>query len=245
MTPSIRVHTAQNVTIEYPVASIGERIVATIIDWLILAAWGGLVAAVVFNVSAIPDEIQVWIMGILVGLPVLFYRLVSEIFLDGQSIGKKSQKLRVVRLDGTAPRVGDYLLRWLLRIVDNFFYGLVGIIAIAASGKGQRVGDMAAGTSVISLKPVTQPLLDVASLATPADYQPVFPQAANLSDQDVALLRQLVTRSIQNQNRELLHETALKIKALLYVQADDLDDEAFLRTVLRDHAHLLSEVSPG
>lgn len=243
--PTIRVHTTQNVTIEYEAASLGNRIVAAIIDNLILVAW----IAVLFGLTAwltdgrFSDSIViVVVLGLLVGLPYVFYNLACEVLLNGQSLGKKAMDLRVMRLDGTAPRLGDYFLRWLLRLVDINLPGigpLVAVIVIAAGGKGQRLGDMAAGTTVISLKARSGSLQQLTTPLTPEDYQPVFPQAIDLTDHDVALLRQLLSRSLQNDNYVLLNETATKIKNLLHVESD-LSDEDFLRTVLRDHAHLVA-----
>ena len=98
---------------------------------------------------------------------------------------------------------------------------------------------MLAGTTVLSLQPRQSQLL-AAEPAPPAGYQPVFEQASQLTDHDVALLRQLLSRSLQQGNYLLLHETALKVKQLLALQSD-LSDEAFLRTVLRDHAYLVAQ----
>jgi uncharacterized RDD family membrane protein YckC len=242
---TIRIHTTQNVTIEYEAASLGSRIVAAIIDNLILFAWMGVVFGLTFWLAGnkfAESPVILVVLGLLIGLPYVFYNLACEVLLNGQSLGKKALDLRVVRLDGTAPRLGDYFLRWLLRAVDislPFFGPLVAIIAIAASGKGQRLGDMAAGTTVISVKPRPGQFQHVASLLSPDDYQPVFPQAADLTDYDAALLRQLLGRSLQHDNYVLLNETAVKIKSLLHVEST-LSDEEFLRTILRDHAHLLA-----
>jgi uncharacterized RDD family membrane protein YckC len=238
---TIRVHTPQNVTLEYEVGSLGNRIVAAILDNLILIAYAGAVfgLAVWLGGRLTMYNPLMWLVGLLIGIPYVFYNLGCEVLLNGQSLGKKAMQLRVMRLDGTAPRLGDYFLRWLLRIVDTSLPGiggLVAIITIAASGKGQRLGDMAAGTTVISLKPRAEELV---TLTTPEGYQPVFPQAADLSDHDVALLRQLLGRSLQQENYLLLNETATKIKELLHVQSE-MSDEGFLRTVLRDHAHLVA-----
>jgi len=250
---TIRIHTTQNVTLEYEVGSIGDRIVATLIDGLVLAAWAAL-WGIIFNSvdskgsgeptdwSSVAGILAIIIIAFILA-PFVFYSLVSEIFFNGQSLGKKARHLRVVRLDGTAPRLGDYFLRWLLRIVDlylPFAGGLVAIITIAVNGKGQRLGDMAAGTTVVSTKAPVDVLPDLGAVLPQEDYQPVFLQAADLSDHDVALLRQLLSRSLQQGNYLLLNETANKIKQLLHVQSN-LSDEAFLRTVLRDHAHLLAQ----
>jgi uncharacterized RDD family membrane protein YckC len=242
---TIRVHTPQNVTLEYEVGSLGNRIVAAILDNLILFAYMGAVGglAVWLGGRLTIYSPVLWVAGLLMSIPYVFYNLACEVFLNGQSLGKKAMNLRVMRLDGTAPRLGDYFLRWLLRIVDTSLPGiggLVAIITIAVSGKGQRLGDMAAGTTVISLKPRAEALGTLTTPLPPEGYQPVFPQAADLSDHDVALLRQLLGRSLQQENYVLLNETATKIKQLLHVQSE-LSDEAFLRTVLRDHAHLVAQ----
>jgi uncharacterized RDD family membrane protein YckC len=242
---TIRVHTPQNVTLEYEVGSLGNRIVAAILDNLILVAYAGAVFGLAVWLGGSHMSVAnplMWLVGLLIGIPYVFYNLGCEVLLNGQSLGKKAMQLRVMRLDGTAPRLGDYFLRWLLRIVDTSLPGiggLVAIITIAASGKGQRLGDMAAGTTVISLKPRAEELVTLTTPLPPEGYQPVFPQAADLSDHDVALLRQLLGRSLQQENYLLLNETATKIKELLHVQSE-MSDEGFLRTVLRDHAHLVA-----
>ena len=242
---SIRVHTAQNVTLEYEVASLGDRIVAAILDNLVLGAWVilwvGLFSVLggfeTLNVNQGPGRVvAVAVMGLL-AVSYVFYHLICEVFFNGQSIGKKARNIRVMRLDGTAPGAGDYLLRWLLRLVDTaLFGGLVAVIAIAANGRGQRLGDMAAGTTVVSVRPrpagATLPLL-----SSLAGYQVVFPQAAQLADHDVALIRQVMQQALARGNYEVLHEAAAKVKALTGIQTD-LPDGPFLQTVLRDHAHL-------
>jgi uncharacterized RDD family membrane protein YckC len=250
---TIRIHTTQNVTLEYEVGSIGDRIVATLIDFLVLVAWAVLWGVIFRDFGAKGSDeptdwssasgiIAIFIIALILA-PFVFYSLASEIFFNGQSLGKKARHLRVVRLDGTSPRLGDYFLRWLLRIIDlylPFAGGLVAIITIAVNGKGQRLGDMAAGTTVVSTKIPASLLPDLGPALPLDDYQPVFPQAATLSDHDVALLRQLLSRSLQQENYLLLNETANKIKQLLHVQST-LSDEAFLRTILRDHAHVVAQ----
>ena len=245
---TIRVQTAQNVSLEYEIASLGDRILATIIDLLVLGAWfvGCAVLAVLPFASQIRSS---WSSGfapvavlliVLAYLPVVFYNLICEVFFNGQSIGKKSQNIRVMRLDGTVPSIGDYLLRWLLRIIDLQMAGLVAIISIAASQRGQRLGDMAAGTTVVKLRPLPAHAATLAGISPLAGYQVVFPQVAVLADHDVALVRQLVQQARARQNYEVLNEVATKVKALTGIQTDLLD-EPFLQTVLRDHAHLAQQ----
>jgi uncharacterized RDD family membrane protein YckC len=247
---TIRVQTTQNVTLEYEVASVGDRLVAALLDYLLIIGYG-IVLSVLINAladdgasSALnyhdPGQLIGVLLFALLCAPFICYFLACEIFFNGQTIGKKVRHIRVMRLDGTSARLGDYFLRWLLRPVEIISsLGGLATITILLNGRGQRLGDLLAGTTVLSLRPNAGQLL-AAELAMPAGYQPVFEQASQLTDHDIALLRQLLSRSLQQGNYLLLHETALKIKQLLGVQSD-LSDEAFLRTVLRDHAYLVAQ----
>ena len=245
--PSIRVHTAQNVTLEYEIASLGDRIVATIIDYVILIAWAMLCAMLLVlpmissgRTSGTGLGPLVILVAFLAYAPLVFYNLVCEVFFNGQSIGKKARNIKVMRLDGTAPSIGDYLLRWLLRIIDFQLAGLVAIISIAATQRGQRLGDLAAGTTVVKVRPNASFDVTLAGLSSIAGYQVVFPQVAVLADHDVALVRQLLQQASSRGNYEVLNQIANKVKTLTGIQTD-LQDEPFLKTVLRDYAHLAQQ----
>jgi len=224
---------------------VGDRLVAALLDYLVLLAYGVLLVVAVqasgeTGSHAInyrdPAELVGVALAALIASPFVFYFLACEIFFNGQTLGKKARHLRVMRLDGTPPRLGDYFLRWLLRPLEIIATaGGLATIVVLLNGRGQRLGDLLAGTAVLSLRPAAA--LHIAEAEIPAGYQPVFEQAAQLSDHDVALLRQLLHHSLRQQNHQLLHDTALKIKQLLGVSSD-LSDEAFLQTVLRDHASL-------
>ena len=245
--PSIRVHTAQNVTLEYEIASLGDRLVAVIIDYVILSAWVILCALLILvpifsGSQPSKSTLGPWaiVLAVLAYVPLVFYSLVCEIFFNGQTLGKKARNIKVMRLDGTAPAVGDYLLRWLLGIVDFQMAGLVAIISIAASQRGQRLGDMAAGTTVVKVRPNTGFDTVLGGLSAIVGYQVVFPQVAALADHDVALVRQLLQQASSRGNYEVMNQIANKVKALTGIQTD-LQDEPFLKTVLRDYAHLAQQ----
>jgi uncharacterized RDD family membrane protein YckC len=243
---TIQIQTPQNVTVEYEIGGIGDRILATFLDYLVLFVWSVVcfgVGAVWLRTASMPkvgSSITVLLTILLVGVPWIFYHLLSEIFFNGQSIGKRARDLKVIRLDGTQPSLGDYLLRWLLRLIDiSLMSGAVAVITILINGKGQRLGDLAAGTTVVRVKTSTQ--LDETIMLPDAGYQVVFPQAASLTNEDVTLIRQLFQQGMRRQNYMLLNEVANKVKSLTGIRTD-LQDEPFLRTVLRDYAHLLSQV---
>jgi uncharacterized RDD family membrane protein YckC len=231
----IRIHTTQNVIIEYRSASVGDRILSNLLDLLIigvyfislaiLKAWLGL------NIS-----LAGWVIFM---LPPTFYHLLSELFMDGQTIGMKLIKTKVIRLDGGQPALYNYLLRWMLRLVDVWFgWGAIAVVTIASNGRGQRIGDMAAGTTVISLK--QQASLDDTRLPTVEDdYEPIYPQAANLSDRDVGIIRETlrVYENRETSDPVLIETLTRKVKELLGVE-EPVAPISFLKTVLRDHTYL-------
>ena len=233
---TIRIHTTQNVTLEYEVASVGDRILATLLDYFIYAGWF-LLWVLVGNLF----NLNIGTLGFLIVLlPTLFYHLACEVFFNGQSPGKMARHTRVVRLDGTPATLGDYLLRWVLRPIEILpMLGTIAVITVLINGRGQRLGDLAAGTAVISLRPRAQHATPLAAALTQADYQVVFPQAAQLTDHDVALVRRLLYQGRQRGNYLLLNEVANKIKTLTGIRTE-LPDEPFLETILRDHAHLVA-----
>ena len=62
---------------------------------------------------------------IVIGAPILFYTIVSETLLMGQTLGKKLVKIRVVKIDGYRASFLDYFIRWVMRFVDiNIFSGV-------------------------------------------------------------------------------------------------------------------------
>jgi uncharacterized RDD family membrane protein YckC len=102
---TVRVRTTQNVFIDYPTASIGDRILGHLIDRIILILYSVAVVAALLNSEV--DQWYVWL--VVLGFPWLFFNLAFEIFMNGQSPGKQVMKTKVARLDGTPPSVGDYL----------------------------------------------------------------------------------------------------------------------------------------
>src|SRR3954467_3102970 len=86
-------------------------------------------------------------------LPIVFYSLAFESWLEGQTIGKRIMRIKVVKIDGYQASFAEYLIRWFFRLIDlSIFNGLIAVITVATTKKSQRLGDMAAGTAVITLK---------------------------------------------------------------------------------------------
>ncbi len=233
---TVRIQTAQNVFIEYQPASVGDRIIAYLIDGVVV--WSYIIICATILASMKINE--TWLYVLILGIPYLFYDLLLEILMDGQTIGKKARDIKVVKLDGTQPTIASYLLRWLIRPVDVFFSGAIAILVISINGKGQRLGDIAAGTSVISLRRRVG-LSETVLPQIQEDYQPVYPQVVSLSDSDVAIIKEALYVHTQSENPDyrLLETLASKVKSVLNIESS-LPPMAFLRTVLKDHAFLTS-----
>jgi uncharacterized RDD family membrane protein YckC len=99
--------------------------------------------------------------------------MLNQVFLQGiagASVGKMMLGLRVVNERGEVCGVGRAFVRWLLLIVDQFLCFLVGLITVLATHPHRRVGDMVAGTYVVSSADVGNPVVPQAAMAPPYAY---------------------------------------------------------------------------
>ncbi len=235
---NIGIETAQNVTLHHEVASLGDRIVAYLIDALIIYSWLILWGFIMADLDWATREAFFPYFMVIALLPLLFYHLVCEITMDGQSVGKRTRKIRVVRMDGGQPTMGNYLLRWVLRPVDNFYF--IGLIVILVNGRGQRLGDLAAGTTLISLKPRLK-LQDTLIAEAPASHEVRFPEAINLNDAQVALIREVLRNTHVADRWALIDELAEKVRTVIGNRGDGLRSMEFLQAVLADHVALATQ----
>lgn len=230
---TISVQTTQNVFIQHPVASVGDRILAYILDRIILIAY--IVAIVGLFINIEMEAIWAWV--IFLAGPWLFYHLLFEIFMNGQSPGKRVMQIQVVRLDGTQATVGDYILRWAFSLIDFYILsGALAVIVIAASGKGQRIGDMVAGTTVVKLIEKQQITADKIFITPHETYTPAFPQVVQLESRDIELIQRALDALNQFENEQPVILVTEKIKSMLGIQTD-LPPAEFLRTIVKDYNH--------
>lgn len=232
----VEIQTAQNVALRYELAGVGDRILAFLLDGLIAIAYVVLMALVTSFIPLTGPAESV--LGFATIMPVLLYHFVCEAFWNGQSVGKKVRQIRVIRLDGQEPSAMNYFLRWLLRLVDFWLTnGLAALVSILATKNGQRLGDLAAGTTVVSLKK-RRDLRETVFQHIEADYTIVFPQVDLLTEADVALVKEaynlLVADGYSARARQVGADLKSGLQARLGVTTD-LPPLAFARTVLRDY----------
>lgn len=233
----ININTTQNVLITYVPAGVGSRLIATLLDTLFKIAYIFLclLIAGLSNLFDHPNEALLIILGVFFLIPLVFYNLLMEQFFNGQSLGKKIMKIKVVKLDGTQPQFGAYLIRWVLRIIDvNLFNGVIALLTVALSDKSQRLGDLAAGTTVISLKQKVN-LQNTILYKTTVDYKIVFNEVSKLSDKDVGIIKDVFDHCTRNSDYIGLKQLATKIKQKMEVSTS-MPDSQFIKVVLLDYS---------
>ena len=233
---SLKIETAQNVGIDYEIASVGERILAQLVDYFVYFVWIlGVTAIAGFTSSGIRGTNSTWIITGGMMLPVILCPLLCEYFLDGQTVGKMALKIKVIKLDGSKATLSSYLLRWLLSIIDiSTFSGLIAIITIAVNGKGQRLGDIAGGTTVIKTRPTIK-LEHILTSDVVEGYQPTYTGVSRLSDKDIRTIRKVLATN----NGELMDATMSKIEDLLGVVSLE-PASVFLLTVINAYNFYVS-----
>lgn len=230
--------TGQYVRIEQTPASVGERLLALCIDYMLEA----LCIIGVLKLAELVNSSDAEFISIIVCLVIVFfYSLLCEIFNNGQTVGKHVMHLRVVKVDGSEPTIGSYLLRWILSPIDISFGGGIGLIVILVSKNRQRIGDIAGGTMVIkeqNYRHLHVSLDEFEHLST--NYQPVYPQAADLSLEQVNVI--VRTLSIQSKDRPTrIQQLSQKVIQTLQLPSSATPNEKLLETLLRDYQHYALE----
>lgn len=235
---NFQIETAQNISITQNAAGVGERILAYLIDALIMLAYIIAISFVIGSLDLSGGENWMFIM--VIGLPLLLYFLLWETFWDGRTPGKAALDLRVVRMDGSKPAFSNYLVRWLLRVIDiTISSGSVAVVTILFNGKGQRLGDLAAGTTVISEK-IKASLENTLLEDLPGDYRPVYTQVTVLTDEDVQEIRNIYYEALKNGNYRVIHYLSEKVSNLLDVKPQEKGVD-FIKNVLKDYSYFTQQ----
>jgi uncharacterized RDD family membrane protein YckC len=161
----LNIDTPELVAIEMPLAGIGSRFVAILIDYLILGAFLLLlllVSAIVIPALHIFGGVSAnWAIGIFFLIMFLMqwgYFSLFEALWKGRTPGKRAAKIRVIHQSGRGITFLESLSRNLVRFIDYLpgFYA-AGVVAMFMSRQHQRLGDMVAGTLVVRDRDVQQP----------------------------------------------------------------------------------------
>lgn len=236
----LSINTTQNVNINFTAASVGDRIVAQLLDILVMIAYA-IVVTIFLSLSGLESAINAmdrWsIMAayLVIYSPLMFYTIVQESLFEGQTFGKRIMKTKVIKLDGYQAGFGDYLVRWLFRLVEIMIgNGIIALIAVIASSKNQRLGDMAAGTAVITLKNkvnINHTIIqDINS-----DYVPTYPLVIKLSDNDVRIIKETFETAITTRDYATVIKLREKILSVTGIKDQSGNDQDFIRIILKDY----------
>lgn len=236
----LSINTTQNVKINFIGATVGERLGSYFIDLGIKISYVIVLLIIIFtlNLDQLFRGLDQWsVVAVILVLyfPIMIYSITLESIFEGQTLGKKLVKIKVVKIDGYQASFGDYLIRWFFRLIDfSLLYGLVGLISVISSKKGQRLGDMAAGTAVITLKnkiDISHTILEEIGNA----YVPTYPLVIKLSDNDMRIIKETFIKADAKNDHEMLYKLVAKIESVTGIKNQSGNNADFLRVILKDY----------
>lgn len=229
----LQINTTQNVKIAFQAAGAGERLLAFGIDvsikigYLLFLNW-------TFGAFDNMDQWSQIAINTVLSFPVMFYTLALESFFEGQTIGKRLLKIKVVKIDGYQASFSDYVIRWFFRIADIYILGL-GFLVMLFNKKTQRIGDMAAGTAVIGLKDrvnINHTIIENLS----DDYKPTYPHVIKLSDNDARIIKETFNAARTRKDGETLKKLRDKIVEVAEIKEVKQNTNAeFIDVILKDY----------
>jgi uncharacterized RDD family membrane protein YckC len=251
------VNTVFNIDLQFKTAAFHVRFAAWVIDSVIIYVYYLLMALFLGFSGSLDEFNDVGLVYILMIIPMLIYYPVNEVLFKGQTPGKMVMGIRVVSLDGQKPTLSQLLLRWLLRPIDfgftsglglmvtgNIFIGVVfilgsiaSILFFAMSPLNQRLGDLIAGTAIVTKKLPYQLSDTIFQELDETGYKVTFPQVMRLSDKDINLLDNLVKQHHKSSIHDQMNRVADKLKTVLNIE-NDMPNEFLLEIMLRDYNYL-------
>jgi uncharacterized RDD family membrane protein YckC len=197
------IETPEQTSIEFPLAGIGSRFLAVLIDSLIQGAvvivLGLLFVGLGFGLRNAgfrgSSTAGIWIVAILIFVYFLLmygYFILFESIWNGQTPGKRLTHIRVIKDSGQPITAIDAVGRNLLRLVDQlpFAYG-IGVLCAWISPQSKRLGDYVAGTVVVHEKPfeAVAPQWDAPAQTSAHQYG-----ASRLTPEEFALVETFLSR---------------------------------------------------
>lgn len=237
---TIDIQTPQNVSIEYQLPELSYRIVAFIIDFIIM-----MIVFFIFTAAAnsfFTTQSYLLIVQIISYILFSFYTLISEFIGHGQTIGKLAMGIKVVKINGDELEFYDYFSRWSMRLIDIYLsFGCVAMFIITGNTKGQRLGDILAGTTLIKKRSnYGFQLQDILNLnkRKREEMEFEYPLSKKLNERDVLLIKNTIYR--YNKFRNTAHIRALdqlteKISQVLELEKVPSNKIEFLNKVISEY----------
>ncbi len=227
---SLEITTSHNIIVKVELATTLARALATIIDLFFV----GFIMIILMFMSRGSEFM--WYIALLMSM---LYHLLVEYFNNGQSLGKKLLKLRVISLTGERPTLNELVMRWMFRLIDvTVSFGMLASIFISSSKKNQRLGDVLANTTVVKVQ--NENLISLLAIKNIMDseYEVSYPQVTRYNDSDMLLIKETLSRYQLNKsdaNNSMIQDLVTKITKDLKIKKLDTTTSEFLRTVLNDY----------
>lgn len=256
--PIIQIATAFNIDLEFEIAEFHKRLLAYIIDFIILVIYLFSMKYLLYAGLGIDFEDNVGLDILVISIPMLVYSLLTELWMNGQTVGKKILGIRVISLEGGEPTLGQFILRWITKfyewpflfgyimfskevlvvyIMITGFLGLAVVIIIAITPRSQRLGDLAAGTVVVNTRSKLTVEDTVFMEINKTDYKVMFPTVMRLSDRDINTIKTVLIQAGKRNNYDMCNRVAMKVKEVLQINTDMYPDQ-FLEKLLEDYNYL-------
>ncbi len=244
MDENLHIRTSTGVDLSFELASLGDRILAWFLDMLLIVSYFIIVAMSVASYMD-ADGTNAQVAMFLLMLPILFYHFLSETLMNGQSIGKRARNIQVVRLDGQQATIGNYAMRALVRLLEvTILQGSLAMLFIVGNKYGQRLGDVAAGTTVVKIKKQNS-MKESLFRDVPETHQIRYPEAVRLSNDDAETLGLLLYELKKSRNEMVLMKLAQDARKRLAARLgidSPVHDLDFLNGILDDYNYLQTRV---
>ena len=229
---NFQIETAQNVSINQNIANLGDRVLAYIVDVLVMIAYM-ILTSVLLGFLSLGMREQ-WVYMLIVGLPPFLYPMLSETFWNGQTVGKALLRIRVVKLDGSRAGFSNFVIRWLLGLIElGMTSGSLALVVYLFNGKGQRLGDIAAKTTVISEKQRVF-LHHTLNVDVEEDYQPQYPQVTIFNDNEIQTIKNLFQKAKRESNHAIIVSLSNKTSELMQITPNEKPIK-FIEKVIADY----------
>lgn len=244
----VSISTPEGIEIDLPLAGIGSRMSARILDFILQLLIGGTIALVLGLIAGGLSGSTELAVGVAAGsafFSFLFYDVLFETYREGQTPGKKRLGIRVLGDGGEPVSFRAAMVRNVLRLIDEWAtVFLAALVSIVRSPRNQRLGDIAGGTIVVGVgaaavgERITSSALG-SELTVSLGALPALERARSwdmsaISDAELDAIRQFLTRRatlLPGPREELAAQLAARARTGIVGLEPNLPDEWVLEIV--------------
>lgn len=263
----VTIPTTFNIDLEFEVPEFYRRLLAWLIDVLILFFYIKIAIAIYESIAYSGNTFSedhwynMWFFSMLIWMPVFIYHPVCEITMNGQSFGKKIMGIRVVNENGGRPSISQFLIRWLIRTADimviiiilfnalifldrQLLWALIGSVlllvtdvVLVVSGKKAQRLGDILAKTILIRIHNKGSIEDTVFMYVADNYVPSFPQIMQLSDRDINAIKSILETARRRNDFNMAASASEKIKAHLKIDSP-MSPFDFLDVLLKDYNYL-------